>query len=354
MTLALGISTPYPGDESRFIETARLFSQGLSLGLLKHYPEMSGPLPFLFYGLWGRAFGFWLPAMRCGSLLIALAALLALWMFLRRVLDNERASLLSGCALCLNPYMATMSLFVYTDMAAVLFGLLALAAGWSGRAWQMCLALAAAMLCRQYMLFLAVGMGAWFLWTRPRMAGWCAVSTLPLALLVLLWGGPAPDSWMRNEYLTRSARFEIASMTGYVAQMPLYLLPFVVTARRRLLFQWPLMALMAAASGLYWLYPVRIPPASARIGLTTVGLLDRAVQQAGLWRDGVYWAGFAIGLLVLAAMFRDARRHGGYALLAAAVTVAFLLVMPWSYLYWEKYLLPLLPVTAAYLAAAKR
>ncbi len=352
VTLALGLSTPYPGDEARFIETAKLFGRALSLDLLRSYPEMSGPLPFLFYGWWGRVFGYSLAAMRCGSLALALAALLILWIFLRRLLD-ERAAFLSGCALCLNPYFATMSLFVYTDMAAVGSGLAALATALHGRPVTMAMALAAAMLSRQYMVFLALGLGV-FYWRQTRMVAACAASMLPLAALVVLWGGPAPDSWMRREYLAGGTHFQMASLTGYIAQMPIYLLPFVIAARRRLRFPAPVMAAVLVASGLYWLYPIRVPDASARIGLSTVGLLDRALTQAGIWRDAVYWAGFFTGLLMLAALFDDARRHRGYPLLAALVTAAFLAVMPWSYLYWEKYLLPLLPVAAAYLAQVAR
>ena len=59
--LAIGPSRELPGDEMRFIETSRNFSSGFGLSLLKHYEEMSTPLPFMLFGMWGKLFGFETP-----------------------------------------------------------------------------------------------------------------------------------------------------------------------------------------------------------------------------------------------------------------------------------------------------
>ena len=38
------------GDERHFVETVRLFASAPTLETLRHYPEMSGPLPFAQIG----------------------------------------------------------------------------------------------------------------------------------------------------------------------------------------------------------------------------------------------------------------------------------------------------------------
>lgn len=345
--MLLGIATPYPGDESRFIETSKLFGRGLTLDLLRHYPEMSGPLPFALFGWWGAAFGYSLAAMRVCALAIGCASLLMLYVFWRSVVE-ARLAVLAGVGLCLNPYMATMSLFVYTDMPALLCGLAALAAGLRGWAGAMGLALAAAMLCRQYMLFLAAGLAAYFAFQRQwRSASACTAALIPLAALMALWGGMAPDSWMRGEYTSGGTRFHPSFLIGYVAQIPIYLAPFLIAWRG----WWKQDRWVFLASGVYWLFPVRAPEASKKIGIETVGMLDRLMPAVA--RDAVYWFGFLAGLMLLREMLRAARERGGYAMLAACVTAAFLAVMPWSYLYWEKYLLPVLPVIAAHCVLAR-
>jgi hypothetical protein len=59
------------GDEYHFVQTVKQFGTNFSIETLTHYNEMSGPLPFIIYSLWGRVFGFDLFILRLLSILIA-------------------------------------------------------------------------------------------------------------------------------------------------------------------------------------------------------------------------------------------------------------------------------------------
>ena len=121
----VGPTRTYSGDELGFIKTSKQFGGGITLDLLTHYEQMSGPLPFVIYGMWGRMFGFDLLPMRIGAATIGLMVYLLLHEFLVGALSNLKAVLLTGIFIAINPYMAAMSVFVYTDMLGVLFLLLA-------------------------------------------------------------------------------------------------------------------------------------------------------------------------------------------------------------------------------------
>jgi len=83
-----------------------------------------------------------------------------------------------------------------------------------------------------------------------------------------------------------------------------------------------------------------------------MGLFDRALHVAlpALWmRDLFYGAAFAAGLMVWGKLIPGAVKRRE---LAALAVFSFLAVMPFSYLYWEKYLLPVLPLAAVALVRA--
>ncbi|HPC11315.1 MAG TPA: hypothetical protein PK112_04360, partial [candidate division Zixibacteria bacterium] len=71
-----------------------------------------------------------------------------------------------------------------------------------------------------------------------------------------------------------------------------------------------------------------------------------------------FFAGFLFGLPIVlhiaqSAVARIRARTGDVVLLLDSGVIAFLLVMPFSYLAWEKYMMPLAPLVLARLAALR-
>lgn len=343
---AVGLAKAYPGDEYHFIETSQLFSKGLSLDLLRSYPEMSGPLPFALFGFWGSVFGWSLPAMRAFALLIAFGTLMLLHLWLRDPLAQF--------FICLNPYVVLMSVFLYTDMISVFFVLAAILAAERRSAWLTAGSLCAALLCRQYLVYVVLAMLLHFAFLRDwKMVAAVALSFGPLAALTLLWGGLAPVSPTRTYYLSTATSFHVSALVGYVTLLFLYLVAFLVMNWRALIPSRKAALIAAVVSLLYWAFPIRPSPSAVDEGLFTVGMVDHALHsiissEAG--RDTFYWLSFALGLLVLAAILRHVKQQP----LLTLQVLCFLVVMPFSYLYWEKYFLPLLPVAAAAVRGARR
>ena len=73
--LGIGIDRPPYSDEQHFCETVVSFGEEITIEKLRTYDEMSTPLQFVLYSLWGRLFGFAMWQLRMLSIIIALAKL---------------------------------------------------------------------------------------------------------------------------------------------------------------------------------------------------------------------------------------------------------------------------------------
>ncbi|HOD66477.1 MAG TPA: hypothetical protein PKW75_00545 [candidate division Zixibacteria bacterium] len=367
--IVAGPDRPPWGDESHFVDTVRLFASRPSLETLRTYPEMSGPLPFALYAAWGHLAGLGLWNLRLLSLVIALGSYLVFHRLLWRMCGDGRLAFLFALLFALQPYMIGFSIFVFTDGAAILFLLAALWGAVAGRAVLILLGLAGALLCRQYAVFAVMAVAAWALLLRNsperrefagRALGAAAAAAVPLLTLFLLWGHVSPDNRLRGLYLGGGLAFHPSALVLYISLLFWYLLPAAAYAGRRVYTRGRLIA-AAALSPLYWLFPVEASPAAKAIGVQTVGLLHKAVENfpAAPWLPhAFFFAGFLFGLPIVlhiaqSAVARIRARTGDVVLLLDSGVIAFLLVMPFSYLAWEKYMMPLAPLVLARLAALR-
>jgi hypothetical protein len=180
--------------------------------------------------------------------------------------------------------------------------------------------------------------------------------------MFVLWRGLAPANAMRALYLAHGLSFKTPALTLYVTQLFTYLCPLLAlrpwTWARH---SWPTWIGIVGVSGLYWLAPMRSAPPQVAAGIDTVGLLHRAILAVVGVNVGdiVFWIAFALGLAVLASIVAAAAPSRAVAawpntqtFLAIAVC-AFLAVMPWSYMHWEKYFMPLLPLAAVLVLATR-
>jgi hypothetical protein len=290
----------------------------------------------------------------------------------RRVLRDGRDAELATLFFLLHPYTIGLSVFVFTDMSAILFGVLLAIGIATDRRALVILASAAGLMARQYLAFLTAAAVLYYAirWRRWRRSSDLAVlgglggSCLPLAGMFLLWGGLGPASATRERYLAGGVSFNPASAVLYITQLFTYLCPLLLLApwswvgRSRRWWAW-----VWGASLLYWLAPVRPAPPQVAAGMDTIGLLHRAIRATigplGVAATDVFfWIVFALGLFVLAAVIRDVvfRRSPEWpdtrAFLGLAV-LCFLAVMPFSYMHWEKYFMPLLPLAAVLVLAVR-
>lgn len=355
-----GLDRPTWGDEWHFVETVEQFGAELNLETLRTYDEMSTPLPFIIYAAWGNAFGFEIERLRVLSLLIAFATYLLLYLLLVRMLTSVRVVWLGTTFVLLHPYMIGFSIFVFTDMSAIMFMLAACLALVHRRpVWFGCM-LAAALLCRQYLGFVFLASLLFFghQWCMNRrdhslsMLLATGLSMLPLLSLFYLWGGVHPDNVRQEFYTDEVLGFHASALVLYISLMSLYLLPVLLVCRRLVWRSKRIWLVSLVLSGAYYLYPITPSAAATEANLQTVGLLHRmlpAITESEWLPHALFYLGFLAGLPVLIFILSETckrlkNKDDNFVLFLDLCVLSFLLVMPFSYLTWEKYFMPVLPL----------
>ncbi len=354
----MALDAPVWGDEGHYVNTIEQFGDRLSLELLRTYEEMSGPLPFVLYAAWGNLVGFNLTMLRIFSLLAALVTYILFYRVARTWgLSPERA-VIALAILMLNPYMIGLSVFVYTDMLTILFVVFALQGFVTNKVRTMSVALALALLCRQYIVFVSIALIAYqvmqYVLEKDRSAlpkiGYLIAAHLPLIALFFLWGGLNPDNDMQQLYARHAFVFHPSFVTTYIAALGAYLLPILVW-RWRQVYAKRAVIISAVLCWLYWLFPIEAAEPAKHVGTDTVGLLHGWLVErlgGGIGPDIAFFVLFFVGIPIVihavAEMGVIAKRRVIVPQdLWPMLLLAFLIVMPWSYLVWEKYLMPLLP-----------
>jgi hypothetical protein len=269
---------------------------------------------------------------------------------MNRHVVTPRASALAMVLIACNPYFVGLSVFVFTDMLA----LLAMIAVWHGvqtkRTWVAAIGLTTATLTRQYSAFLTAALiiCSWLasedsVRYRVRLTVAAMVAMIPLAALVVLWGGSlSPVNSLRNRYLTEGVRFDPHALSLYLAAPGIYLFPIVAfTLRHASVRAW-----LIGALGAIWVLAIPVQAAHAQLqdGIGTVGFTHRALLAVG--GQTLARVGFATGALIsLAALTTwleaaefEGTRKVDY-LFPWVGVACFLVVMPFSFQPWEKYAL---------------
>ncbi|WP_028315912.1 hypothetical protein [Desulfatibacillum aliphaticivorans] len=356
-------------DEVHFLEAIKLFGAEISLHSLASYNETSGPLPFVLYGLWGRLFGFGAPALRFLSLLLGFTALGLVHYFLYNVIENKKQALAAAFLFAANPYTMALTVLIYTDMAALAFLFAAMIAAKEEKPWLYGFCMALALISRQFFIFfpLAVGVAALLRlvvnrqWAAYKMALASIISTFPLLLLmIVVWGGLCPENAAKAAWVDGMTGFHPRFAILYTSLTAVYVLPLLVVRAREIYQPW-IVGFSLAASVLYWIFPPGASPSGLQFGLVFTGFFHRLiclVSSAGWFYHAVMFLFFLVGAPLALGFFREAgrgilERKFDVIFLINLSLVLFYATMPFSYLAWEKYLLPALPLAYASILSLK-
>ncbi len=355
----------FPGlyqDENHYLPTAVMFSHEIipSLDLLKTYNQLNTPLPFILGGWVVRLLGEDVQYLRLMNFLLSFCVLL-LFVWYKPGSHGQRW-------LYLIPLVAMPSFYLcavhyYTDMTAWLSVLLGVVAYLKQKHFPACVAFAAAVASRQYMLAFPLAIGLFEVlriwetgkWNIRSMAGqllvdrswiWYVAAVLSLAPWILLWGGPAPAAIMQEQHYD-NAPFYNPGFVIYVSAIAAF---YFVIPETLLQKRWS-----------YFIsYPARYPGTFAAIVLTVVvlliffpplqtynayftwpylGYLDQllaALKVPGLARNIIFGSLMAITLMRFV--------NPGKVTLGSLLAAVNILLLGKAQLSWDKYFFPTLMI----------
>ena len=345
-------------DEVHFLEAIKLFGSGVSLHALASYNETSGPLPFILFGFWGRFWGYGMPALRFLALFTGFGVLSLIHYFLYAMVEDKKQALAAAFFIALNPYIMALTVLVYTDMMALGLLLGAMLAAKAERPWVYGLLMALALLCRQYLVFFPMATGVAALlaiainrqWRAYKMALASVISVFPLMLLmIVVWGGLCPENAAKALWAEGMTGFHPRFITLYVAMLAVYVLPYLIY-RARMIYEPGIVGFSLALSLLYWVYPAGASPAGLKFGLVFTGFFHRLLillsSEAWFYHLIMYGL-FLAGIPLVLNFFKSLgvavlKKEFGIGFILDLSLVIFFILMAFSYLAWEKYLLPVI------------
>ena len=343
------------GDEIRFVNTISYFGNDFHLQKLVHYNEMSAPLPFVLYAMWGKLVGFALNDLRAFSLIIAVITYVLFFWFIFKTFNCQKLAYFSSMFLMLQPYMLGFSVFVFTDMLPILASIFVFYSARYGKPLLMLLAGLIGLLSRQYFIFLLIAFGLTFfirfLLKKERndmyMATAIILSTLPLGVLAYYWQGLSPQTHLNSLYLDEAFRFHPEYLTLYIVQLSIYIFPYIILNVRKIYGNYSVWVISITFSWLYIIFPIEPSPAAQEASFHTVGFLHKMVRSlvGSPGEHLIFYALFTVGIPIAFFILRDLYlriRLKLYDLIFAMhlSVIFFLIIIPCSYLLWEKYFMP--------------
>ena len=356
------VNKPYWNDEAHFVDTINHFGEDMSISTIKSYNEMSTPLPFILYSFWGRIFDFRIQTLRLFSVLVAFITYLLFHKLVFSIFKDIKISLLTTAFIVLHPYMVGLSVFVFTDMLAILFVILSCIAIREQKPILLSIFLACCLLCRQYLIFFILAAGLYYLiiyynnksnrHVIRTMLLSCFISILPLAILVILWKGLCPENDLKNIYLDKGYSFHPSYLNLYICQFSIYLVPIILISWKKFYKNKIIILISFVLSWFYWLFPVRIAGYQIDAHVDSVGFFHRFIKSISgnqFIEDIVFHVAYLLGLPIIIVIAKDIfsewhDKKRGFPLFLDLSIFAALIVMPFSYYCWEKYFLPFLPL----------
>ncbi|MFO7674725.1 MAG: glycosyltransferase family 39 protein [bacterium] len=343
----LNVALPRPvWDEALYHlpELAR-YGPGLpGLTTLREAGAAVGPLFYVLFANLAAPFGTSLLSLRL-LILACATANLVLFALLARRAAGERAGALI-LLLATFPYFLTLSGLFLSEQPALLAGLGAflLFLRWrerphAGRLVACLASAAAAVLVRQYFLFLPLGLAAVEVASgagRRRTGLLLALPALALVPILLLWGGLVPPALQSRH----APGFSLAGLSSFLVWTGLYCLPWLwLRVRRTAPGAWLLLALLALPVA------AAAPEPGAGIVRTLFRLLPAGALPV-LSGIGAVLGGAVIVVLALG-LRRAAPPQRAATILFLALGLLFLASGP---LVYERYYLPALPLALIALA----
>lgn len=359
----VSINNPFHGDEKHIVETIRLFANNFSIETIKDYPEVTPPLFYIFYAIWAKLFSDTLISMRLLSLIISFATWQLLYLLMLSGTKNEKHSFLLSLLIIINPYFFGTSVYVFTDMLTLFFVIGSVLAFQNNKIILFLFLSSAAILCRQYTIIVPIVLIIYSLTNykveKIKSAKFILasiISFLPLIVLFVFWKGIAPKSGIEKWIIPNSSSYNLDYINTYLTFSAVYLFPLILFYFWKLKLNLTDILISIGLTLILSFFPIK--PSAATIVQTTnitVGYAHKllililgtnsVIEKLVLGIFLVIGSYMSIELIrMLIRILKESTRD--HKIIFTFLWILFLVIMPFSYQVWEKYLLMILPFLA--------
>ena len=359
----VSINNPYHGDEKHIVETIRLFANNFSIETIKDYTEVTPPLFYIIYAIWAKFFSYSSESLRILTLIISFATWQILYLLMLSFTKNEKHSFLLSLLIIINPYFFGTSVYVFTDMLTLFFMIASVLAFQKDKILLFFVLSSAATLCRQYAIIVPSAVIIYSLVNfkadkikNAKFVLASVVSFFPLIILYIVWNGIAPKSGVEKWIIPNSSFYNLDYINTYLTFSAIYLFPLILFYFWKLKLRLTNLLISFGLTLLLSFFPIK--PSEATLVQTTnitVGYAHKFLLMS-LGQNhfavkillGIFlFIGSYMSIELIRMMFRILRESiKDYKLIFTFLWVLFLLIMPFSYQVWEKYLIMILSFLA--------
>lgn len=354
----------YWADERHFVETIIFFSDTSLFSAIKDYPEVTPPLFYIIYSTWGKIVGFETYKLRLFSLFLSFILSTLLFNLVLKLTNNYKISFFVALWIMINPYVIGTGIFVYTDLLAFIFCITFLIGYTKSNIYITAMSSMMMILTRQYLIIFPISLIIYnfisYKFEKQRKYLFDIVLLLlsftPYLILYSIWGGIAPKSGLDIWVIHNSeSSFNFSAANSYISFLIIYSLPYVLISlkkRFKLLFNKTNLLIAIPFIFNFFLFGVKASEVTiTQTNLETIGLVHRLIKKitfSEIIENIILFAFYFIGVIILIHLSRELLKQikekiNGINNFFIIALIIFLLIMPFSYQIWEKYLIPILP-----------
>ena len=354
------LKLPFRGDERHIVETIKLFADNFNFNTIKDYSEVTPPFFFMFYALWAKIFGASTESLRILTLIISFITWQLVYYLFHLFVKKEFHALLLSLLVVINPYFFGTSVFVFTDMLTILLVLAVIISFIKNKIIPFIIFSALAILCRQYAVIIPAGVILYStfnykidkLISKKFIIG-SLLSFIPLLVLFVIWKNISPASGIEKWIIPNSSFYNLDYINTYITFSVIYIFPLALVFFKKIRFSYLSLSIAFALAIVLSLFPVKASTATLQFtDYQTLGFVHQALVELlgyeSLWLKIVLGFFLLVGCYIntelLKRFYQDIKtKYFNNQITFILLWILFLLIMPFSYQVWEKYLTMILP-----------
>lgn len=354
------IKLPFRGDERHIVETINLFANNFSFSTVKDYPEVTPPFFYMFYALGAKIFSSSTESLRILTLIISFITWQSIFFLIQLFVKKDIHALLLSLLIVINPYFFGTSVFVFTDMFTIMLVLLSIISFIKEKLFFFLIFSNLAILSRQYAVIIPTAIIVYSLLnyknnnkTARNNIVASLLSFIPLVILFAIWKNISPASGIEKWVVPNSSFYNLDYINTYITFSVIYIFPLVLVFLSKIKLNYISILIAFIITILLALFPIK--PSSATLEFTdykTVGIVHQWLTEfLGYESFGlkiILWIFLFSGCYIIIEIIKRfylqvKSKFYGKELIFPVLWFLFLLIMPFSYQVWEKYLTMILP-----------